>query len=196
MGKKNPKVDAYIDRAKQWQGETKKLRSILLDCGLAEELKWGKPCYTHEGSNLAIIQGFKEHCSLMFFKGSLLQDPEGHLVRPGKHSQAGMRLQFTSAKQIREMEPTLRSFVEQAIEVEQAGLKVDFKEKHEMKLPEELKDRLKGDPALATAFEALTPGRRRAYLLHFSSAKQSNTRAARIERCADRILEGKGLNDL
>lgn len=196
MSRKNPKVDAFIDRAKQWQGETKKLRSILLGYGLGEELKWGKPCYTHGEANLAIIQGFKEHCSLMFFKGSLLKDPEEYLVRPGEHSQAGMRMQFTSLKQIKEMEPVLRSFVEQAIAVEDAGLKVDFKEKHELELPEELISRLARDPDLSAAFDALTPGRRRAYAMHFAGAKQSATRAARIEKCVDRILAGKGLTDL
>ncbi|MFT3924288.1 MAG: YdeI/OmpD-associated family protein [Myxococcales bacterium] len=195
MSKKNPKVDAYIDRAKQWQGETKKLRSILIGCGLGEELKWGKPCYTHGEANLAIIQGFKEHCSVMFFKGSLLKDPKKHLVRPGEHSQAGKRMEFTSLKKIKELEPVLKSFVDQAIAVEEAGLKVDFKEKHELELPDELTNRLAGDPDLSAAFDGLTPGRRRAYVLHFTAAKQSATRATRIEKCVERILAGKGLND-
>jgi uncharacterized protein YdeI (YjbR/CyaY-like superfamily) len=195
MGKRNREVDAFIERSKHWQAETKKLRSVLLDCGLGEDLKWGKPCYAHEGSNLAIIQGFKDHCSVMFFKGSLLKDPDGHLVRPGKHSQAGMRMQFTSVKEVRDREPVLRSFVDQAIALEKAGLKVDFKEKHELVLPDELTKRLKADRALSAAFHALTPGRRRAYVLHFGSAKQSSTRADRIDKCVDRILAGKGLND-
>jgi uncharacterized protein YdeI (YjbR/CyaY-like superfamily) len=195
MGKKNPDVDAFIGRAKRWQGETKKLRSILLGCGLGEELKWGKPCYTYQGSNLAIIQGFKNHCAVMFFKGSLLKDRDGHLVRQGQHSQAGMRVEFTSVAQVRELEPVLRSLVAQAIRVEKAGLRVDFKQKHELELPEELARRLERDPDLSAAFHGLTPGRRRAYVLHFSSAKQSKTRASRIERCVDRILEGKGLDD-
>ncbi len=195
MGKKNPEVDAFVGRAKAWQAETKKLRAILLDCGLCEELKWGKPCYTHQGNNLAIIQGFKQHCAVMFFKGSLLKDPAGQLVRPGEHSQAGMRLEFTSVKRVNELEPALRRFVAQAIRLEQAGAKVDFKAKHELTLPDELSSRLKGDPALAAAFRALTPGRRRAYAMHFSGAKQPATRAARIEKCVGRILAGKGLND-
>ncbi len=191
----NPKVDAYVSRARKWQDETKKLRAILLDCGLGEELKWGKPCYTFEDSNLAIIQGFKDHCSLMFFKGSLLEDTDGVLVRPGENSQAQMRVQFTSVRQIDEMEPVLRALVDQAKAVEQAGMKVDFGERREPELPEELTARLDGDPDLAAAFQALTPGRQRAYILHFSGAKQSKTRAVRIERCVERILAGKGLND-
>jgi uncharacterized protein YdeI (YjbR/CyaY-like superfamily) len=195
MAKKNSKVDAFIERAKQWQGETKKLRAILLACGLGEELKWGKPCYTYEGANVAIIQGFKEHCSLMFFKGALLKDPGGQLVRPGENSQAAMRMEFTSLKQIKDSEPVLRAFVEQAIALEDAGLKVEFTQKHELQYPDELTSRLAGDPDLSAAFDALTPGRRRAYVMHFAGAKQSATRAARIEKCVDAILAGRGLND-
>lgn len=195
MNAPNPAVDAYVRRAKRWADETMKLRSILLDCRLGEELKWGKPCYTFQGSNLAIIQGFKEHCSVMFFKGSLLTDTHDVLIRPGANSQAGMRIQFTSAKQIEKTEPVLRAYVAQAKRLQEAGLKVDFKEKHELQLPDELTAKLKRDPALRTAFRALTPGRQRAYVLHFSGAKQSQTRTARIEKCVDRILEGKGLND-
>lgn len=195
MGNRNPDVDAFVSRAKAWQAETKKLRAILLGCGLCEELKWGKPCYTHQGNNLAIIQGMKQHCAVMFFKGALLKDPAGQLVRPGEHSQAGMRLEFTSVKQVRELEPALRRFVAQAIRLEKAGAKVDFKAKHELTLPDELTSRLKGDPALAAAFHALTPGRRRAYVMHFSGAKQSATRAARIERCVGAILAGMGRDE-
>ena len=191
----NPKVDAYVARAKKWQGETKKLRAILLDCGLGEELKWGKPCYTFEGGNLAIIQGFKDHCSLMFFKGTLLDDPDGVLVRPGENSRAQMRVEFTSMRQIDERESVLRTLIHQAKAVEKAGLKVDVGERRELEFPEELTARLDGDPDLAAAFHALTPGRQRAYILHFSGAKQSKTRVARIERCVERILAGKGLND-
>ena len=193
--KKDPKVDAFIERAKQWQAETKKLRTILLGCGLGETLKWGKPCYTHGDANVAIIQGFKEHCSVMFFKGALLKDSRGHLVPPGEHSQAAMRMQFTSLKQIKGLEPTLKRFVDQAVALEEAGLKVDFKEKHELELPDELRDRLAKDPDLSAAFDALTPGRRRGYVLYFVGAKQSATRAARIEKYVDRILAGKGLHD-
>jgi uncharacterized protein YdeI (YjbR/CyaY-like superfamily) len=184
-----------VARATQWKIETGKLRSILLTCGLDEELKWGKPCYSHGGHNLAIIQGFKRHCSVMFFKGSLLKDPDGHLVAPGKSSQAARRLDFTSTKEIGQQEPVLRAFVEQAVEVEKAGLKVDFRARHELVLPEELSERLAADAELAAAFAALTPGRRRGYVLHVSGAKQSKTRAARIDTCVDRILAGKGLHD-
>jgi uncharacterized protein YdeI (YjbR/CyaY-like superfamily) len=195
MGKKNPEVDAFIERSSSWRAETRKLRTILLGCGLDEALKWGKPCYTHDGGNVAIIQGFKAHCAVMFFKGSLLKDPRGHLVRQGKNSQAGMRMEFTSVKQVRALEPVLRSFVGQAIGVEEAGLKVAFNAKHALNLPDELEERLKRDRALSKAFQALTPGRRRAYVLYFAGAKQSKTRAARVDKHAGRILAGKGLND-
>lgn len=195
MSKKNPEVDAFIERAKQWQGETKKLRSILLGCGLGETVKWGKPCYTHDDANVAIIQGFKEHCAVMFFKGALLKDPHGHLVPPGEHSQAAMRMQVTSLTQIKELEPVLKGFVEQAVALEDAGLRVEFKEKRELELPEELHARLAGDADLSAAFDALTPGRRRGYVLYFMGAKQATTRATRIEKCVERILAGKGLHD-
>jgi len=195
MNEKNPEVDAFIRRTKKWQAETAKLRSILLDCGLDEELKWGKPCYRFEGSNLAIIQGFKDHCSLMFFKGSLLEDSHGILVRPGANSQAGMRVELTSVEQIEKTERVLRAYVKQAIRVEKAGLRVDFKEKHELQLPAELTAKLGQNRALAAAFRALTPGRQRAYVLYFSGAKQSKTRAARVEKHVKRILQGKGLDD-
>lgn len=195
MTKKNPSVDAFIARTSQWQGETKKLRTILLGCGLDEALKWGKPCYTHEEHNLAIIQGFKGCCAVMFFKGALLKDPDGHLIRQGTNSQAAMRLEFTSVKQVDAMAPVLRAFVKQAMRVEDAGLQVDFKAKHELQLPDELTQRLQRDPKLAAAFHALTPGRQRAYVLHFTAAKQSKTRAARIEKHVARIRAGKGLND-
>lgn len=195
MSKLNPKVDAYLSQAKRWREETKKLRAILLDCGLDEELKWGKPCYMFQDRNLAIIQGFKEHCSLMFFKGALFHDDHGVLVRPGEDSQAAMRVQFTSVGQISELEPALRSYVDQAAEVELAGRTVDFRAKRDLELPEELKTKLDQTPDLAAAFHGLTPGRQRAYVLHFSRAKQSKTRTARIEKSVEGILAGKGLND-
>lgn len=193
MSAKNSKVDAYVRRTKKWQGETQKLRSILLDCGLDEDLKWGKPCFMFEGNNLAIIQPFKEHCSLMFFKGALLKDPHGLLRSQGENTQSALRLEFTSEAQIKKT--VVRSYVKQAIEVEKAGLKVEFTAKHDLKFPEELTKILRRDKKLAKAFDSLTPGRRRAYVLHFSAAKQSKTRTARIEKCAPRILAGKGLND-
>ena len=193
MNAPNSKVDAFVSRAKEWRGETQKLRSILLDCGLDEDLKWGKPCFTFEGRNVAIIQPFKEHCSLMFFKGALLQDPYGLLRSQGENTQSALRLEFTSEAQIKKT--MVESYVKQAIAVEQAGLKVDFNAKHELELPEELTRIFRKDRRLATAFHALTPGRRRGYILHFRGAKQSKTRTARIEKCIRKILAGKGLND-
>lgn len=195
MKTKSPKVDAYIARAKIWQAETKKLRAILLDAKLDEDLKWGKPCYAYRGSNLAIIQGFKDQCSVMFFKGSLLRDPRGVLVAPGENSQAARRMQFTSVGEITRREPELRAFVDQAVKVEQAGLKVAFTEKRQLVLADELVEKLDADPDLAEAFHGLTPGRQRAYNLFFTAAKQSKTRASRVEKCIPRILAGKGLAD-
>jgi uncharacterized protein YdeI (YjbR/CyaY-like superfamily) len=193
MSAKSAGVDAFVSRAGTWRGEIRKLRSILLDCGLDEDLKWGKPCFLFEGKNVAVIQPFKEHCSLMFFKGALLRDPHGLLRSQGKNTQSALRLEFTGEAQIRKT--VVKSYVKQAIAVEQAGLKVDFKAKRELELPEELIRILKKNRKLANAFGALTPGRRRAYVLHFTGAKQSGTRAARIEKCVPRILAGKGLND-
>lgn len=190
----NPEVDDYVGRAKRWPDEIRQLRSILLDCGLDEALKWGKPCYAFRGGNVAIIQPFKEHCSLMFFKGSLMDDQDGVLVRPGANSQAAMRMQFTSSNEVDTLEPAVRRFVRQAIELEETGAEVEFRAKHELELPEELTARFERDPDLAAAFDALTPGRRRSYVLHFSQAKQSKTRAARIEKAVPTILAGRGLN--
>lgn len=187
------KVDAFVRRARNWQGEIQTLRSILLDCGLCEELKWGKPCFMFEGRNVAIIQPFKEFCSLMFFKGALLQDTYGLLRSQGENTQGALRLEFTSKDQMKKA--VLSSYVKQAIAVERSGLRVNFKAKHELKFPEELVRILNKDNKLAKAFDALTPGRRRAYVLHFMGAKQSKTRSARIEKCIPRILSGKGMND-
>lgn len=189
----NPKVDAFVNRAKTWRGEIEKLRSILLECGLDEDLKWGKPCFQFEGSNVAIIQPFKEHCSLMFFKGALLEDTHGLLRSQGENTQSAMRLEFTSEAQIKKS--VLKSYVNQAIAVEKAGLKVDFKAKRELELPAELTEVFRKDPRLAKAFEALTPGRRRGYVMHFAAAKQSSTRISRIEKCAPKILAGVGFNE-
>jgi uncharacterized protein YdeI (YjbR/CyaY-like superfamily) len=193
MSTHNPKVDAFVGRAKAWQGEIQKLRAILLECGLDEELKWGKPCFSYEGKNVAIIQPFKACCALMFFKGALLEDTHGLLRSQGENTQSALRMEFTSEAEVKKA--TLKSYVKQAIAVEQAGLQVDFKAKRELELPEELTAVLKKDRKLAKAFEALTPGRRRGYVLHFTGAKQSQTRTARIEKCAPKILAGKGLND-
>ena len=194
MNEVTPKVAALLDQAK-WHEERKALRAILLDCPLVEEVKWNKLCYTFRNSNVAILYGLKDYCGLGFFKGALLQDPKGILCRQGQHSQAMRLIRFTDVREIVKMEPTLKAYIHNAIKVEKAGLTVDFKEKHELVYPDELRDRLKDDPAFREAFEALTPGRRRGYNLHFSAAKQSKTRAARIEKCASRILAGKGLND-
>jgi uncharacterized protein YdeI (YjbR/CyaY-like superfamily) len=193
MSTKNPKVEEFVSRAKAWQGEMQKLRSILSSCGLDEDLKWGKPCFTFEGKNVAIIQPFKEHCSLMFFKGALLKDSHGLLRSQGENTQSAMRLEFTNEAQVKKA--LVESYVKDAIAAEKKGLKVEFKAKHELELPEELTEILAKNRKLAKAFEALTPGRKRAYVLHFTGAKQSQTRSARIEKVIPMILAGKGLND-
>lgn len=193
MATSTPKVDAFVGRAKAWQGEMKKLRSLLLECGLEEDLKWGKPCFTFEGSNIAIIQPFKAHLSLMFFKGALFENKLGLLRSQGENTQSALRLEFTSEAQV--TKTVLKTYVKEAIAVEKAGLKVDFKAKRELELPVELTQMLKKDRKLAKAFAALTPGRQRAYVMHFAGAKQPQTRTARIEKCVPQILAGKGMND-
>lgn len=193
MPTQSPKVDAFVGRAKTWQGEIQKLRSIMLECGLEEDLKWGKPCFAFDGKNVAIIQPFKAHCSLMFFKGALLKDTHGLLRSQGENTQSALRLEFTSEAQIKKA--VVAAYVKQAIAVEKSGLKVDFKAKRELELPEELTKILQKDRRLAKAFHALTPGRQRAYVMHFAAAKQSQTRTARIEKAAPQILAGKGMND-
>ncbi len=193
MSTPNPKVDAFIRSAKAWKPEIQKLRQVLLGCGLEEELKWGKPCFMLEGANIAIIQPFKAHCALMFFKGALLQDTHGLLRSQGANTQSAKRLEFTSESQIKKT--LVQSYVKQAIGVEKKGLEVEFQAKHELELPEELTQMLRADRKLAKAFHALTPGRQRGYALHFASAKQSSTRVARIERYIPKILAGKGMHD-
>jgi uncharacterized protein YdeI (YjbR/CyaY-like superfamily) len=195
MKRTNPKVDAFLGRVKKWQAELEKLRTIILDCHLTEELKWGAPCYTFQNSNIVLIRGFKEYCALLFFKGALLSDAHGILVKPGEHTQAGRQIRFTNVPEIVQMEPVLKAYIHEAIEVEKAGLKVDFKRKTELVFPEEFQRKLDDDPALKAAFDALTPGRQRAYNLYFSAPKQSKTRASRVERYVQRILDGKGLRD-
>ena len=190
----NPKVDGYLRKAKKWQKEMEKLRMIILDCKLTEELKWGKPCYTFQNSNVVILQGFKEFCALLFAKGALLKDPNGILEKPGESSQAARRIPFTDVQEIVEMKPLLKAYIHEAIEAEKAGLKVTFKKNPEP-VPEELQNKLEEIPALKTAFYALTPGRQRGYILYFSGAKQSKTREARVEKCMPQILKGKGLDD-
>lgn len=193
MSAQSSRVDAFVSGAKNWRGEIQALRSILLDCGLHEELKWGQPCFMFEGRNVAIIQPFKAHCSLMFFKGALIRDTDGLLRSQGENTQSAMRLEFTGKDQIKRT--VVENYVKQAIAVEKAGLKVDFKAKRELELPEELAQILSKDSKLAEAFHALSPGRRRGYVLHFTGAKQSKTRIARIERCIPKILAGKGMHD-
>ena len=193
MATQNPKVDAFVSRAKAWQGEIQKLRSILLDCGLDEDIKWGKPCFVFEGKNVAIIQPFKAHCSLMFFKGALFEDTHGLLRSQGENTQSALRLEFTSEAQVKKA--VVASYVKQAILAEKSGLTVDFKAKRELELPEELTQILQKNRKLAKAFHALTPGRQRGYVMHFKGAKQSQTRTARIEKCIPAILAGLGMND-
>jgi uncharacterized protein YdeI (YjbR/CyaY-like superfamily) len=193
MSTQNPRVDAFVSRANAWRGEIQKLRRLLLDCGLDEDLKWGKPCFLFEGRNVAIIQPFKEHCSLMFFKGALLKDTHGLLRSQGENTQSALRLEFRSEAQVTQV--VVKSYVKQAILVEKAGLKVSFKAKDELELPVELTQILQKNRRLAKAFHSLTPGRRRGYVLYFTGAKQSQTRTARIEKCIPKILAGMGVND-
>jgi uncharacterized protein YdeI (YjbR/CyaY-like superfamily) len=191
----NPKVDFYFNKAGNWQKELEQLRTIVLDCGLTEELKWGVPCYTFEKSNIVLIHVFKEYCALLFFKGALLDDPNGILVQQTENVQAARQIRFTNVREIVEMQSILKAYIYEAIEVEKAGLKVPLKKSTEFAIAEEFQKKLDKTPALKTAFAALTPGRQRAYLLHFSAPKQSKTREARVEKCMQQILDGKGLDD-
>src|SRR6266496_3351542 len=191
----NPKVDWFFDKATKWQKEYEKLRAILLDCGLTEELKWGCPCYMFEKRNIVLIHGFKEYCALLFFKGVLLNDANGILIQQTENVQTARQIRFTNLKEIVKMKPILKAYIYEAIEVEKAGLKVNFKKTTEFIIPEEFQDKLDEIPALKTAFDALTPGRQRAYVLYFSAPKQSKTREARVGKCMQQILSGKGLND-
>jgi uncharacterized protein YdeI (YjbR/CyaY-like superfamily) len=195
MNGMNPKVDWYFNKAKTWQEELQKLRVIVLDCGLTEELKWGVPCYTFQKSNIVLIHVFKAYCALLFVKGALLNDPAGILVQQTENVQAARQVRFTQVEEIVELEHTLKAYIQEAVEAEKAGLKVNLKETKEFNLPEEFLNKLDEMPALKEAFDALTPGRQRAYLLYFSAPKQSKTRAARVEKCVQPILNGKGLND-
>lgn len=191
----NPRVDFYFNKAKKWQEELKKLRMIILDCQLTEELKWGVPCYTFQKSNVVLIHVFKEYCAILFIKGALLQDANGFLVQQTKNVQAARQVRFTNVQEISKMEPILKAYIHEAIEVEKAGLKVNFKKTTEFNIPEEFQNQLDKSSALREAFHALTPGRQRAYLLYFSAPKLSRTRESRIEKCLDLILDGMGLND-
>jgi len=190
----NPKVDNFIASANKWQAELKRLREILLDSELTEELKWGEPCYTFQGKNVVIINGFKESCAFSFFKGALLKDEHGVLTAPGKH-QSIRWIKFTSVKEIAEMKTVLKAYIRQAIELEMSGMKVKLKKTSDMQMPEELQVMLDEFPDLKAAFEGLTPGRQRAYIYHFSAPKQAKTREARVQKLMPHILEGKGLLD-
>ena len=191
----NPKVDWFFNKATKWQEQVKQLRTIALDCNLVEELKWGCPCYTFEKSNIVLIHTFKEYCAFLFFKGALLKDAKGILVQQTKNVQAARQIRFTNVGEIVTMKRTLKAYIYEAIEVEEAGLKVNLKKTTEFNMPEEFENKLKKIPALKKAFYALTPGRQRGYLLYFSSAKQSKTRESRIEKYTQQILDGKGLED-
>jgi uncharacterized protein YdeI (YjbR/CyaY-like superfamily) len=199
----NPKVDFYFNKAKKWQEEIRTLRTIILDCGLIEELKWGVPCYIWAGgsvaksskANVLLIHVFKEYCAVLFFKGALLKDSKGILVQQTENVQSARQMRFTTTKEVAKMEKVLKAYIYEAIEVEKAGLKVSFKKPTEFKMAEEFKNKLDKSPALKASFEALTPGRQRAYLLYFSSAKQSSTREARIQKYMKHILSGRGLDD-
>jgi uncharacterized protein YdeI (YjbR/CyaY-like superfamily) len=195
MNRMNPKVDFFFNRAKKWQEEFEKLRMIILDCGLTEELKWGCPCYTFQKRNIVLIHGFKEYCALLFFKGALLKDAKDILIQQTKNVQAARQVRFTNVQEIVKMKSILRAYIKEAIAVEKAGLKVNFKKTSEFKIPEEFQNELDKTPALKRAFYALTPGRQRGYLFYFSQPKQSKTRASRVEKCTQQILNGKGLND-
>ncbi|MGN6163315.1 MAG: YdeI/OmpD-associated family protein [Flavisolibacter sp.] len=191
----NPKVDWFFEEATKWQKEYEQLRTIVLSCGLTEELKWGCPCYTFNNSNVVLIHGFKDYCALLFFKGALMADANGILVQQTENVQAARQVRFTGLNEIVKNKKILKAYVYEAIEVEKAGLKVPLKKTADFKMPEELQSQLKKNPALKAAFEALTPGRQRAYIFYFSQAKQSKTREARVEKYIPQILDGKGLDD-
>jgi uncharacterized protein YdeI (YjbR/CyaY-like superfamily) len=193
--KPNPKVDFFFNKAEQWKQEFEKLRRIILDCGLTEELKWGVPCYTFEKKNIVLIHGFKEYCAILFVKGSLLKDTEGILIQQTENVQAARQIRFTNARDIVEMESILKAYINESIQAEITGLKVNYKKVTEFSMPEEFIAKMEEAPGLQEAFEALTPGRQRAYILYFSAPKQSKTRAARVEKYIEQILNWKGIND-
>jgi uncharacterized protein YdeI (YjbR/CyaY-like superfamily) len=191
----NPKVDSYLSKAKKWHPEFEKLRMIILDCQLTEELKWSVPCYTFQKSNIILIHGFKEYCAILFFKGALLKDAKGILIQQTENVQAARQIRFTNLREIVKLQSILKAYIYEAIEVEKAGLKVNFKKTTEFIIPEEFQKKLDEIPALKTAFDELTPGRQRAYIFYFSQPKQSKTRESRVEKCRQQILNGRGLND-
>ncbi|ARB35941.1 hypothetical protein FC605_02880 [Bacillus subtilis] len=191
----NPKVDEFLSKAKKWKEEFEKLRTIILDCELTEDFKWMHPCYTYNNKNVVLIHGFKEYCALLFHKGALLQDAHGILIQQTENVQAARQIRFTNVQEINELENILNAYIHEAIEIEKAGLKVEVNKNIELNIPEELQKKFDEIPALKTAFEALTPGRQRAYTLYFSQAKQSKTRESRVEKYVQKILDGKGLKD-
>ena len=191
----NPKVDFYFNKASKWQEEYSLLRNIILDCGLIEALKWGVPCYSHQQDNIVLIHGFKEYCAVLFFKGVLLQDAAGIFIQQTEHVQSARQIRFTNIEEIKTQKNSLKAYIYEAIEIEKAGLQVAFKKPEEFKVAEEFQQKLAEMPALKKAFAALTPGRQRAYLLHFSAPKQAKTRMSRVEHCVPMILDGKGLTD-
>lgn len=191
----NPEVDEHLSQVKRWQAEFECLRLIILDHDLTERLKWGNPCYSYQAKNILLLHGFKEYCALLFFKGALLKDPRHILIAQTENSQSSRQLRFRNTEEILELAPTIKAYIDEAIEVAKSGQKVDFKQSSDFKQPDELLAKFAELPDLKQAFEALTPGRQKAYLLHFSAARQSQTRTARIERYTARILTGKGLRD-
>lgn len=191
----NSRVDTFLNNAKQWREEMKQLRRIILDCGLTEELKWGKPCYTLQNKNVLLIHGFKDYCAILFHKGALLKDENHILIQQTKNVQAARQIRFTNPDEIIELEPVLKAYIFEAIEAERAGLEVKLKKTSEFEMAEEFREALDASPDLKRAFESLTPGRQRAYLLYFSRAKQAKTRKARVEKYRQKILAGKGMND-
>jgi uncharacterized protein YdeI (YjbR/CyaY-like superfamily) len=195
MNKMNPKVDGVLRNAATWQEEFAKLRKIILGFPLTEELKWGQPCYTFQKKNVVLIHGFKEYCALLFFKGALLKDADGILIQQTKNVQAARQIRFTNVREIVRMQPVLKAYVEEAIEVEKSGLKVKLKKTSDFAIPEEFQKKLDAIPALKTAFAALTPGRQRAYIFYFAAAKQAKTRELRVAKYMQQILKGKGLDD-
>lgn len=194
-GERNPKIDPYFSKLKKWKEEFELLRNIVLECGLTEDFKWMHPCYTLDNKNIVLIHGFKDYCALLFHKGALLKDPHGILIQQTENVQAARQIRFTSAQEIEEMQLILKTYIDEAIEIEKAGLQVNFKKSTEYDIPEELQNKFVEIPELKTAFDALTPGRQRAYILHFANAKQSKTRESRVEKYIPHILNGKGIDD-
>ena len=195
MKRMNPKVDEFLSSTKKWREEFEKLRKIVLECQLTEELKWGKPCYSFQKNNIVLIHGFKEYCALLFIKGALLKDTKGVLIRQTENVQAARQIRFTDVREIVKQKAILKAYIYEAIEIEKAGLKVNFKKTTEFIIPEEFQIKLDKNSASKDAFNALTPGRQRAYILYFSAPKQSKTRESRVEKCMPQILKGKGLDD-